>query len=139
MRYMMIVKATKDSEAGVMPSNQALAAMGTFNEQLIEAGALVSAEGLMDSGKGTRVTFEKGKVTVTDGPFAEAKELVAGFWIIDVKSRDEAIEWAKKIPFEDGEEVEVRKVFEASDWQEGGIDPAVIEHEESMREKLGSR
>lgn len=138
MRYMIIVKANKDSEAGTMPSPEIIDAMGKFNERLIEAGALVAAEGLQASSKGARVRFEKGKFTVTDGPFTEAKELIAGFWIVDVKTKDDVIDWVKKIPFEEGEEIEVRKVFEASDWEEGGVDPALIEQEKVLREKLGS-
>jgi len=137
MRFMIIVKANKDSEAGVMPSAELIDAMGRFNEQLIDAGVLVAAEGLQASRKGAKVRFENGKFTVTDGPFAEAKELIAGFWIVDVKSRDEVIDWVKKIPFEEGEEIEVRKVFEASDWEQEGVDPALIEQEKFLREKLG--
>jgi hypothetical protein len=139
MRYMIIVKANRDSEAGVMPSNEVIEAMGEFNEQLINSGVLVSGEGLMDSGKGARVKFQNGRFIVTDGPFSEAKELIAGFWIVDVKSKDEVIDWVKKIPFEEGEEIEVRKVFEASDWVEAGGDPAVVEQEQIWREQLGNR
>ena len=133
MRFMIIVKATADSEAGVMPSNELIEAMGRFNEKLINAGVLVTAEGLQASSKGTRVKYSKGRHTVTDGPFAEAKELIAGFWIVDVKSKDEAIEWVKQIPFEEGEEIEVRKVFEASDWEEAGLPTEVFEKEEAWR------
>ena len=133
MRFMIIVKATADSEAGVMPSNELIEAMGKFNEKLINAGVLVTAEGLQASSKGTRVKYSKGRHTVTDGPFAEAKELIAGFWIVDVKSKDEAIEWVKQIPFEEGEEIEVRKVFEASDWEEAGLPTEVFEKEEAWR------
>jgi hypothetical protein len=139
MRYMIIVKANKDSEAGVMPSDELVEGMGKFNEQLMSAGVLVAAEGLQASSKGAKVRFENGKFTVTDGPFAEAKELVAGFWIVDVRSKDEVIEWVKRIPFEEGEEIEVRKVFEASDWEEAGGDPAVFEQEKVWREKLGGK
>jgi len=140
MRYMIIVKANKDSEAGVMPSNEIIEAMGRFNEELIDAGVMVAGEGLHPSSKGARVKFEKGGFTVTDGPFSEAKELIAGFWIIDVKSKDEAIEWVKKIPgFEEGEEIEIRKVGEASDWQESGIDPALFEKDEELRRRVEKR
>lgn len=139
MRYMIIIKASKDSEAGVMPSDEVVEAMGKFNEQLINAGVLVSGEGLMESGKGARVKYQNGQFIVTDGPFTEAKELIAGFWIVDVKSKEEVIDWVKKIPFEEGEEIEVRKVFEASDWVEAGGDPAVVEQEQVWREKLGNR
>ena len=138
MRYMIIVKANKDSEAGVMPSNELIAAMGRFNEELINAGALVAGEGLQASSKGARVKFEAGGFTVQDGPFTETKELIAGFWIVDVRSRDEAIAWVKKVPLQEGEEIEIRKVFEASDWEDGGIDPALIEQERKLRETVGS-
>lgn len=137
MRFMIMVKANKDTEAGVMPSGELIEAMGRFNEELISAGVLVAAEGLQASSKGARVKLEKGSFTVTDGPFAEAKELIAGFWIIDVKSKDEAIAWVKKIPFEEGDEIEIRKVFEASDWTEGGVDPALIAQEQGLRERVG--
>ncbi len=138
MRYMIIVKANSDTEAGVMPSNELIEAMGRFNEELINAGALVAAEGLQASSKGARVKLENGNLKVTDGPFTETKELIAGFWIVDVKSRDEAIAWVKKVPLQEGEEIEIRKVFEASDWEDGGIDPALIEQERKLRETVGS-
>jgi len=119
---MVIVKADKKTEAGVMPTEQELATMGKYNQQLIDAGVLVDAAGLQRSSKGARVGFKDGKVVVTDGPFAETKELIAGYWIINVKSRAEAIEWAKKIPFQtlpnDGREpeVEIRQFFEIEDF-----------------------
>ena len=138
MRYMIIVKANSDTEAGVMPSNELIEAMGRFNEELINAGALVAAEGLQASSKGARVKLENGNLKVTDGPFTETKELIAGFWIVDVKSRDEAIAWVKKVPLQEGEEIEIRKVFEASDWEDGGIDPALIEQDRKLRETVGS-
>ena len=138
MRYMIIGKANSDTEAGVMPSNELIEAMGRFNEELINAGALVAAEGLQASSKGARVKLENGNLKVTDGPFTETKELIAGFWIVDVKSRDEAIAWVKKVPLQEGEEIEIRKVFEASDWEDGGIDPALIEQERKLRETVGS-
>src|SRR5215472_5645645 len=100
MRFMMIVKANKDSEAGVMPSDKLLSAMGKYNEELMKAGVLLDLSGLQPSSKGVRVKFSGGKRTVTDGPFTETKELIAGYWIIQVKSREEAIEWAKRAPFE---------------------------------------
>jgi hypothetical protein len=116
MRFMVIVKANKDSEAGVMPSEEILREMGNFNEQLVKAGVLLAAEGLHPSKKGARIRFEgKTKKTVIDGPFAETKELIAGFWLIQAKSLQEAIEWMKKSPFQEGE-IEVRQVFEASDF-----------------------
>jgi len=118
MRYMVIVKANGESEAGVMPPKEELLAMDRFNNELTKAGVMLAAEGLHASSKGARVRFGKGgKKTVVDGPFAETKELVAGFWIWQVKSKEEAIEWAKRIPFEDGE-VEIRQVFEEAEFNQ---------------------
>ena len=116
MRVMVIVKASKDSEAGVLPSQQMLADMGNFNEELVKAGIMLAGEGLQASSKGKRVRFSGDKRTVIDGPFAESKELVAGFWLWQVRSMDEAVEWLKKAPFEEGDEVEIRRVFEAEDF-----------------------
>jgi hypothetical protein len=116
MRFMMLVKANEDSEAGVLPSKEILAAMGAYNEELVKAGVLLAAEGLHASSKGARVRFSGERRTVTDGPFTETKELIAGFWLIQVKSKEEAIEWASRVPFADGEELEVRQVFEAEDF-----------------------
>ena len=121
MRFMVIVKATKNSEAGVMPSAELLAEMGAFNEELAKAGVLLAGEGLQPSSKGARVKFSGSKRIVTDGPFAETKELVAGFWLWQVKSKQEAIEWAKRCPHPmPGEEaeIEIRQVFEAEDFGE---------------------
>ena len=115
MRFMMLVKASDESEAGQLPSAALTEAMGKYNNDLVKAGVLLAADGLHPSSRGARVRFTSGGHTVTDGPFTETKELVAGYWIIDVKSRDEAIEWAKRIPFEEGDEVELRQVFEACD------------------------
>ena len=115
MRFMMLVKASQDSEAGVLPSRELVAEMGKYNEELVKAGVLLAAEGLHASSKGARIKFSKDKRTVTDGPFTEAKELIAGFWLIQVTSKEEAIEWASRVPFEDGE-VEIRQVFEAEDF-----------------------
>src|ERR1700751_1223067 len=120
MRFMMIVKATKESEAGAMPSEKLLAAMGKYNEELMKAGVLLDLSGLQPSSKGARVKFSGGKRTVIDGPFAEAKELIAGYWLIQVKSREEAIEWAKRVPAPHGEgaegEIELRQLFELEDF-----------------------
>ncbi len=118
MRFMIIVKATKDSEAGVMPSEQLLSEMGKFNEELAKAGVLLAADGLHPSSKGARVRFSGRKRTVTDGPFAETKELIAGFWLWRVKSKEEAIEWVKRCPNPHNEEteIEIRQVFEAEDF-----------------------
>jgi hypothetical protein len=118
MRFMVIVKANKDSEAGVMPSREELAEMGTFNEKLIDAGVMLAGEGLLASSRGSRLKFSGGKPTVTDGPFAESKELVAGFWIIKADSKADAIEWMKGAPFRKGEELEIRQVAEAEDFGE---------------------
>ena len=115
MRFMVIVKANKDSEAGVLPDEKILADMQKFNEELAKAGVMLAAEGLQASSKGARVRFSGGKRTVIDGPFAETKELVAGFWLWQVKSLDEAVAWLKRAPFDGGTEVEIRPVFEASD------------------------
>ncbi len=119
MRFMVIVKATPNSEAGAMPSQELLAAMGAFNEELVKAGVMLAGEGLQPSSKGARVKFANGKRTVVDGPFAETKELVAGFWLWQCKSRDEAIEWVKRCPDPmPGEEavIEIRQLFEADDF-----------------------
>jgi hypothetical protein len=133
MRVMVIVKASKESEAGQLPTEQDLTAMGRFNEELVNAGVMLAGEGLRDSSKGARVRFEKGgRKTVIDGPFAEAKELVAGFWLWQVKSMEEAIEWLKRAPFEPGAELEIRQVAEASDFGDA-FTPELREQEERMR------
>src|SRR5439155_11618506 len=115
MRVMVIVKASKESEAGVLPSKELLTAMGKFNEELVKAGVMLAGEGLQPSSKGVRIRFDRAKRTVTDGPFAETKELIAGFWLWQVRSKEEAIEWLKRAPFDGGTEVELRQIFEASD------------------------
>src|SRR3954468_12472891 len=120
MRVMAIVKASEDSEAGVMPDEKILTEMGKFNEELVKAGVMLAGEGLHASSKGARVRFEGSKRTVIDGPFTEAKELVAGFWLWQVKSKDEAVEWLKRAPFQEGE-VEIRQVFETADF--AAVDP----------------
>lgn len=129
MRFMMIVKATPNCEAGIMPDKQALSEMGKYNEQLTKAGALLAVNRLESSSKGVRVHYAKGKFKVTDGPFAETKELVGGFWLIEAKSRDDARDWASRIPFQEGE-VEVRPLYELSDFP---VDPA--EKSDGWREK----
>ena len=118
MRFMVIVKATKDSEAGVMPSEELLTAMGKYNEQLVQAGVMLAGEGLHPSSKGARVRFDGDSRTVTDGPFAETKELIAGFWILQCKSKEECIEWVKRCPnpMPGPSEIEIRQVFEAEDF-----------------------
>ncbi len=116
MRFMIIVKADKNSEAGVLPDQKILSEMGKFNEQLVKAGVMLAGEGLHPSSKGARMRFSGTKRTVIDGPFTESKELIAGFWLWQVKSKDEAIEWLKRAPFDGGTEVEIRQVFEAEDF-----------------------
>ncbi len=132
MRFMVLVKANKDSEAGVLPDEKALTTMGKFNEELAKAGVLLAAEGLQASSKGARVRFSGTKRTVIDGPFAETKELIAGFWLWQVKSKEEAIEWLKRAPFDDGFEVEIRQVFEADDFGPE-LKPEFREYEERLR------
>jgi hypothetical protein len=131
MRVMVIVKASRDSEAGVMPTTEQLAAMGKYNEELVKAGIMLAGEGLADSSKGVRVRFDGRKRSVIDGPFAETKELIAGFWIWQVKSREEAIEWLKRAPFEEGE-VEIRQVFETEDFGDV-MTPELREQEDRLR------
>lgn len=122
MKFMMIIKANEESEAGVMPSEKLLLAMGKYNEQLVKAGVLLAADGLQASSKGARIVYENGRTTVVDGPFTETKELVAGYWIIQVKSKAEAVEWAKRVPLDAGGpssprgEIEVRQIFEPADF-----------------------
>ena len=116
MRVMVIVKANKDSEAGVMPSEKMLTEMGKFNEELVKAGIMLAGEGLQASSKGRRVRFSGGRKSVIDGPFSETKELIAGFWLWQVRSKEEALEWLRRAPFDDGAELELRQVFEADDF-----------------------
>ena len=137
MRFMVIVKANKDSEAGVLPDQKALAEMGKFNEELVRAGVMLAGEGLQASSKGARVRFSGGKRTVLDGPFAETKELVAGFWLWQVRSKEEAIEWLKRAPFQEGE-VEIRQVFEADDFG-AEFTPELREQEERIRQQAAAR
>ncbi len=134
MRVMVLVKADKDSEAGIMPSEKLLTDMGNFNEELVKAGIMLAGEGLHPSSKGARVKFAGGKQFVIDGPFAETKELVAGFWVWRVKSMDEAIEWLKRAPFEDTE-IEIRPVFEAEDFG-AEFTPEAREQEERLRAQI---
>ena len=134
MRVMVIVKASKESEAGVLPSTELLAEMGRFNEELVKAGVMLAGEGLQDSSKGKRVRFEGDKRTVIDGPFAETKELIAGFWLWQVRSMDEAVEWLKRAPFDGGTEVEIRRVFEAEDFGDN-MTPEMIEQEKRLAEQ----
>ncbi|HJV00148.1 MAG TPA: YciI family protein [Burkholderiaceae bacterium] len=137
MRFMIIVRATADSEAGKMPSQELLTEMGKYNEQLVNAGVLLAAEGLHPSARGARVKFEGSKRTVVDGPFAETKELIAGFWLIQVKSKEEAIEWVRRCPnpFEGDSEIEIRQVFEMEDFGDV-VTPELCAQEERMRAQL---
>jgi len=137
MRFMVIVKANKDSEAGVMPTKELLTDMGKFNEELVKAGVMLAGEGLHPSSKGARVKFSGGKTSVIDGPFAETKELVAGYWMWQVKSKEEAIEWLKRAPFEDTE-VEIRQVFEAEDFGDE-FTPELREQEERLRAEMEAK
>ncbi|HEX4498126.1 MAG TPA: YciI family protein [Thermoanaerobaculia bacterium] len=139
MRFMVIVKATKDSEAGVYPSQELITAMMNFNEELVKAGVLLAADGLHPSSKGARVKFSGDKRTVVDGPFAETKELVAGFWLWQVKSMEEAIEWVKRCPnpMEGESELEIRQVVEMEDFPD--VTPEMLEQEERMRAEVAGQ
>jgi hypothetical protein len=139
MRFMLMVKANDDTEAGVMPTEEELAAMGAFNEQLVQAGILLAGDGLHPSSLGARVKFSGEKRSVVDGPFAEAKELIAGYWIIEVKSLDEAIEWVKRVPNPTGQDgiVEIRPVFEAEDFG-AELTPELREREQRLRDEAGA-
>jgi hypothetical protein len=137
MRFMVLVKADKDSEAGVLPDQQLLAEMGKFNEELAKAGVMLAGEGLQASSKGARVRFAGNKRTVIDGPFSETKELVAGFWLWQVRSKEEAIEWLKRAPFREGE-VEIRQVFEAEDFG-AEFTPELREQEERIRRQVAAK
>ena len=140
MRVMVMVKATQDSEQGVMPSEELLTAMGNFNEELVKAGIMLAGEGLHPSSKGKRVRFSGPGRTVVDGPFAETKELVAGFWIWQVKSMDEAVEWVKRCPnpMPGDSEIEIRQIFEAEDFG-AEFTPEAREQEERLRAEIASR
>ena len=135
MRFMRLVKASDDSEAGVLPSRELVAAMGRFNEEMIRAGVLLAADGLHPSSKGTRIRYAASGRTVTDGPFAETKELLAGFWIIQVRSRDEATQWALRVPFQEGE-VELRQIFEPTDFPAEILPPEEAAREQAWREGM---
>src|SRR3954467_9792511 len=141
MRFMVLVKADKDTEAGVLPSTELLTEMGKYNEELVKAGVLLAGEGLQPSAKGARVKFSGSKRTVTDGPFSETKELIAGFWLIQVKSKEEAIEWVKRAPNPmpgTESEIEIRQVFEAEDFGDE-FTPELREQEERIRAQVDSQ
>jgi hypothetical protein len=131
MKFMILVKANKDSEAGVLPDEKLLTAMGNYNEQLVKAGIMLAGEGLHPTSEGARVKFSGGKHTVTNGPFSESKDLIAGFWIWQVKSKEEAIEWVKRAPFGEGAEIEIRQVHEAEDFGEA-LTPELRQQEERV-------
>jgi len=135
---MVLVKADKNSEAGVLPDAKILAAMGKYNEELVKAGVMLAGEGLHASSKGARVRFADGKTTVIDGPFTEAKELIAGFWMWQVKSKQEAIDWLKRAPFGGGTEIEIRQVFEPEDFG-AEFTPELREQEDRIRAEIGRK
>jgi hypothetical protein len=140
MRFMIMIKADKNTEAGVMPSEQLFAEMGKYNEELVKAGVMLAGEGLQPSSKGARVKFSGSKRTVIDGPFAEAKELIAGFWILQVKSKQEAIDWVKRCPnpLEGESEIEIRQIFEAEDFG-AEFTPELREQEERLRAQIATK
>ena len=138
MRFMVIVKASKDSEAGVMPTTELLTPMSKFNEEMVKAGVMQAGEGLHPTSKGVRLKYSGKQRTVTDGPFAVTGDLVAGFWLIQVKSRDEAIEWMKRAPFDGGAEIEIRQVFDAEDFGEA-LTPELREQEDRLRAQVGKK
>lgn len=135
MRVMVLVKASKDSEAGIMPSEELLTRMGAYNEELVKAGIMLAGDGLHPSAKGIRMRFSGSERAITDGPFAETKELLCGFWIWQVKSFDEAVEWLKRAPFDDGAEIELRRIFEMEDFGEA-LTPELREQEDRMRTEI---
>ena len=138
MRFMVIMKASKDTEAGVMPSTELLTAMGKFNEEMVKAGVMLAGEGLHPSSKGARIKYCGKDRTVTKGPFGETTDLVAGFWLIQVKSWDEAIEWMKRAPFDGGSEIEIRQIFDAEDFGEA-LTPELREQEARLRAQAAKK
>ena len=138
MRFMVLVKASKETEAGVMPSTELLAAMGKFNEEMAAAGVMVTGEGLHPSSKGVRLRYTKGAPEVIDGPFTETKEIVCGFWIIETNSRKAAIDWLKKAPFGPGSEIEIRQIFTTEDFGEA-FTPELQAQEERIRETVAQK
>ncbi len=137
MRFMMMIKATEQTEAGVLPSEEEFVAMGKYNEEMVQSGILLAGDGLQPSSKGARVSYAGSRRTVTDGPFTEAKELIAGYCLVQLKSINEAIEWAKRAPLQEGE-VEIRQVFEPEDFGEN-MTPELREQEDRLREKVASQ
>jgi hypothetical protein len=139
MRFMVIVKATEESEGGAMPDEKALAAMGKFNEELVKAGIMLAGEGLHPSSEGVRITFAGGKKVVTDGPFSETKELVAGYWVLQTKTKAEVVEWIKRAPFMAGEEVEIRQLFEVDEFAASDPSGKLREQGQRLRDTIASR
>lgn len=138
MRFMVIVKANEETEAGILPTSEMFSKMGAFNEQLVKAGVMLVGEGLQPSSKGVRVKFSGTHRTVIDGPFAETKELIAGYWIWQTASRDEALEWAKRAPMEEGQELEIRQIYEAADFGDA-FTPELQKREEHLRNEIAAR
>jgi hypothetical protein len=138
MRFMVLVPASKESETGAMPDEKLIAAMGRFNEEMAKAGVMLSGEGLHASAKGARIRFSGGETTVTDGPFTESKEMIAGYWIIQVKSKDEAVSWMRRAPFGGGVQIELRQIFEAEDFG-ATLSPEVREANERARAHLATK
>jgi hypothetical protein len=136
MRVMVIVKANKDSEAGILPGEELFSAMGKFNEELVKAGVMQAADGLQPSSKGKRVRFSEGKTTVIDGPFAETKELIAGYWLWTVKSMDDAVAWLKRAPFGGGAEIEIRPLYEMEDL---GFSPELRERQQRLQARMAAK
>ncbi|HEY0636403.1 MAG TPA: YciI family protein [Pseudonocardiaceae bacterium] len=140
MRYMILVKANADTEAGVNPGPEIFEAMGKLNEEMVNAGVLLAGEGLHPSREGARVVHKDGRNVVVDGPFAETKELIAGFWMLDVKSLDEAVEWANKVPgMQEGENLEIRRVFEIEDFPADAFPPEAAAREQELRDRIANR
>ena len=138
-KFMMLVKASADSEAGVLPTTEQFTEMGKYNEELVKAGVMLAGEGLHPSKAGKRIRFAGGKRTVIDGPFTETKEIVAGFWLWQVKSMDEAVEWLKRAPFDGGTEVEIRRVFETAEFAASDPTGEIRRHEDELRMKIDAR
>ena len=138
MRFMIVVKASPESEAGVLPSEEELREMGKYNEELVKAGVMLAGEGLHPSSKGVRIRYSGDQRTVVDGPFSETKELIAGFWLVQVRSREEAVEWAKRVPFREGE-VEIRQVFETEDFAASDPTGELREAEERLRAQVAAQ
>lgn len=138
MRFMVIVKASKDTEAGVMPSTELLTAMGKFNEELVKAGVMLAGEGLHPTSKGARIKYSGKQPTVSHGPFAVTSDLVCGFWLIQAKSQDEAIQWMKRAPFDNGAEIEIRQVFDTEDFGDA-LTPELREQEDRLRKQVGKK